>query len=204
MNPQRHEWTPQDFVAGELCLEFTNTVGDYSKTRDVERLTDWAALVDWAAAAGAVETTEAEVLRKIGRREPAAARRSLQALLNFRKLLFSVLSALAAGETLVQEDLDEVETIVRNALSAAHLKKKNQTFGWAVPSREISINTPLVRIALSALGLLQNGDLARLRECQRCSWLFVDRSKSHGRRWCRADACGNRARVARHYRTRAL
>jgi predicted RNA-binding Zn ribbon-like protein len=196
---QRHEWSSDDFVGEELCLEFTNTVGDYSKARDVERLTDWGALLDWAVASGALEATQAEVLRKIGRRDAAAARRSFQALLKFRNVLFRVLSALAAGRTPIPEDLDGVEIAVRDALRAAHLKKQTETFVWTIPQREISIKTPLARIALSALRLLQNEDLAWLRECQRCSWLFLDRSKSHGRRWCRAEACGNRARVARHY-----
>src|ERR1700730_2100037 len=203
MTPKMHEWSPQDFVAGELCLEFTNTVGDHSKTRDVERLTDWEALLKWAVAAGALDATEAQALRKISRRDPAAAGRSLQGLLNFRNVLFRMLSALAAGRTPVREDLEGVEIAVLGALRAAHLTQQNQTFGWAIRSSETSIKTPMARIALSMLRLLQGDDLSRLRECQRCSWLFLDRSKSHGRRWCRAEACGNRARGACHYQTRA-
>jgi predicted RNA-binding Zn ribbon-like protein len=198
-----HEWSPEDFVGGELCLEFTNTVGDHSKTRGVEWLTDWDALLDWAGAAGGLEATEAQQLRKIGRRDPAAAGRSLQRLLTFRNLLFRVLSTLAAGRTPVPDDLRAVEVAVLGALRAAHLIQQNQTFRWAVLPSETTMSTPLGRIALSTLRLLQGDDLARLRECQRCSWLFLDRSKNHGRRWCRADGCGNRARVARHYRARA-
>lgn len=203
MIPQPYEWSPQDFVAGELCLEFTNTVGDHSKTRDVERLTDWDALLRWGEAAGALNATEAQELRKIGGRDPAAARRSLQSLLNFRNVLFRVLSAVAAGHAPVREDLEAVEIAVLGALRSAHLTRQNQTFEWAIRRSESSMKTPLARIVLSTLRLLQSEELSRLRECQRCSWLFVDRSKSHGRRWCRADACGNRARVARHYQNRA-
>jgi predicted RNA-binding Zn ribbon-like protein len=203
MIPQSHEWSAQDFVAGELCLEFTNTVGDHSKTRDVERLTDWEALLQWAVAAGALTSTEAQELRKIGSRHSAAAKRSLQSLLHFRNVLFRALSALAAGNGPVREDLEAVEVTVLSALRSAHLVRQNQKFEWAIPDCESPLKTLWARIALSALRLLQGADLSLLRECQRCSWLFIDRSKSHGRRWCRADACGNRARVARHYRTRA-
>jgi predicted RNA-binding Zn ribbon-like protein len=203
MIPQPQEWSAQDLVAGELCLEFTNTVGDHSKTRDVERLTDWDALLRWAVAAGAVNATEAQELRKIGGRDSAAAKRSLQGLLHFRNVLFRVLSALAAGHRPVREDFERVEITVLEALRSAHLIPQNQTFEWAIRQSESPMKTLLARIALSALRLLQGADLSLLRECQRCSWLFIDRSKSHGRRWCRAHACGNRARVARHYRTRA-
>lgn len=203
MIAQRYEWSAEDFVGGELCLEFTNTVGDHSKTRDVERLTDWDAVLNWALAAGALNTTEVQELRRIGDRDPAAARRSLQSLLHFRDVLFRVLSALAAGQRPAQEDLEGVEAAVLGTLRSAHLIQQKEAFEWAVRHGESPMKTLLARIALSTLRLLQGADLSRLRECQRCSWLFLDRSKSHGRRWCRSDACGNRARVARHYRTRA-
>jgi predicted RNA-binding Zn ribbon-like protein len=201
MTSQSYEWSPQDFVAGELCLEFTNTVGDHFKTRDVERLTGWDALLQWAVPAGALDAAEAQEMRKMGGRDPATARRCLQSLLNFRNVLFRVLSALAAGHAPVREDLESIEIAVFGALRSARLTQQNQGFVWTIHQTESSLKTPLARIALSALRLLQGVDLSRLRECQRCSWLFVDRSKSHGRRWCRADACGNRARVSRHYRT---
>ncbi|MGH3319645.1 MAG: CGNR zinc finger domain-containing protein [Streptosporangiaceae bacterium] len=55
--------------------------------------------------------------------------------------------------------------------------------------------------------LLQSSDLAALRRCQNsaCGWLFLDRSRSHTRRWCSSADCGNRERVRRHasrHRTR--
>jgi len=198
-----HKWCPQDFVAGELCLEFLNTVGDHAKTRAIEWLTGWDALLDWAVAAGAVDASAAQELRKLGRRDPTAAGRFLQRLLEFRDLLFRVLSTLAAGRVPAGDDFERVEAVVLSTLRTAHLTRQRQTFRWAVRSSDVSMSTPLARIALSTLKLLQGDDLPRLRECQRCSWLFLDRSKSHGRLWCRAEACGNRARVARHYRARA-
>jgi predicted RNA-binding Zn ribbon-like protein len=201
MVAQRYEWSPHDFIGGELCLEFTNTVGDHSKTRDAERLTDWNAVLRWALAACALNAAEALELDKIGRRDTAAARRSLQSLLHFREVLFRVLSALAAGQRPVPEDLEGVNLAILGALRSARLTQQNRTFEWTVGDGEPAMETPLARIALSALRLLQDADLSRLRECQRCSWLFIDRSKSHGRRWCRSEACGNRARVARHYRS---
>ena len=77
--------------------------------------------------------------------------------------------------------------------------RRGECFEWTIESLDAPLNLVLFRVALSALKLLQGKELAYLRECQRCSWMFIDRSKSHGRRWCRAEGCGNRARVARHY-----
>src|SRR5262249_49452885 len=94
---QRHEWTPEDMVAGLLCLELTNTVGDHSKTRDTERLPDWEALLEWTDSVGALGRAEAQALRKIGSRDPASAQRALQTLLKFREAFFRTASALAAA-----------------------------------------------------------------------------------------------------------
>ena len=55
--------------------------------------------------------------------------------------------------------------------------------------------------ARSAISLLSNGaELARLRRCANpaCSMLFVNGDAR--RQWCTPNICGNRSRVARHYR----
>ena len=54
--------------------------------------------------------------------------------------------------------------------------------------------------ARSAIELLTNDDATRLRRCANpmCSMLFV--AETPRRQWCTPNICGNRARVARHYR----
>lgn len=55
-------------------------------------------------------------------------------------------------------------------------------------------------LAEAAADLLASEDVGRLRECAAddCVMLFV--AANPRRRWCTPDICGNRARVARHYR----
>jgi predicted RNA-binding Zn ribbon-like protein len=203
MSPTVHEWSREDFVAGELCLEFTNTVGDHTKTRSVEWLPDYRALAQWGVMVGVLEAAEAQEFRKLAARDATLERRSLRRLLVLRERLFRVLSSLAAGRPPDSKDLREVRVSVLAAYRASRLMQQDHHFEWTVPAIGTPMKSLTSRIALSAARLLQSDELARLRECQRCSWLFLDRSKSHGRRWCRPDACGNRARVARHYRSRA-
>jgi len=31
------------------------------------------------------------------------------------------------------------------------------------------------------------------------AWLFIDRSRTHRRRWCSMQTCGNRHKARRHY-----
>ncbi|MCI0410524.1 MAG: CGNR zinc finger domain-containing protein, partial [Acidobacteria bacterium] len=52
--------------------------------------------------------------------------------------------------------------------------------------------------------LLSEGDLTLVRKCENpaCILYFHDTTKNHARRWCSMRACGNRAKVAAHYRRR--
>jgi predicted RNA-binding Zn ribbon-like protein len=62
----------------------------------------------------------------------------------------------------------------------------------------------LAPVAESVADLLAHGDFDLVRRCasERCVLWFYDRTKGHGRRYCTAEGCGNRAKVAA-YRARA-
>ncbi len=204
MPTERYHWTPEDLVAGELCLEFTNTMGDLGKSREIERLTDWEAYLNWSLAAGALDAAEARELKKTGAGRSAQSRQALRVALELRATLYRALAALAAGRAPDRADFDWIELEIVKAVSSAHLRPSSGAYGWTASEDQTSPRTPITRILLSTLRLLQSPELPLLRECQRCSWLFIDRSKNHGRRWCRAQACGNRARVERHYRAHLM
>jgi predicted RNA-binding Zn ribbon-like protein len=48
-------------------------------------------------------------------------------------------------------------------------------------------------------------DFQYVKACEgdRCTLMFVDRTRGHARRWCSMSVCGNRAKQAAH-RERAL
>src|SRR6266699_1788185 len=56
---------------------------------------------------------------------------------------------------------------------------------------------PLVE---SAVSLLTSAKLERLGRCGRstCTWLFIDETRNHSRRWCEMASCGNVLKVRRH------
>lgn len=71
--------------------------------------------------------------------------------------------------------------------------------GGEVAERELSRSrsaSALAEIARAAIGLLGGPDRDRVRRCPSCGDRFL--ASRPDRRWCSA-ACGNRARVARHY-----
>jgi predicted RNA-binding Zn ribbon-like protein len=53
-------------------------------------------------------------------------------------------------------------------------------------------------IVASAVDLLTSGDIADVKKCDECDWLFLDSSKNRSRRFCKT-VCGDRARARRYY-----
>jgi len=61
---------------------------------------------------------------------------------------------------------------------------------------------PLFLIASEIAAFLASEERALVKRCEgtNCVLLFYDTTKSHTRRWCSMAGCGNREKVARHYR----
>ena len=69
--------------------------------------------------------------------------------------------------------------------------------------RQESAESIFVPVAEAAIDLLTTGDFDLVKRCenQTCVRWFFDQTKSHRRRWCSMELCGNRHKVAA-YRTR--
>lgn len=193
------EWDASDFVSGALCLDLTNTVGGRTKARDVERLTSFATAVAWSRAAKGINAEEAMALLRVAAERQTEAMRCLQEIRALRETLHGLFSAWAAGNPPQVSDEEQLRGIIAKAVAIARLVRDQDRCVWSVPVEATGLKTILVWCALSAMQLLVSKELIHLRECERCSWLFLDRSKNQRRRWCRTDACGNRARAASHY-----
>ena len=66
-----------------------------------------------------------------------------------------------------------------------------------------SVESIFAPVAEAAVDLLTTGDFDLVKRCeeQTCVRWFLDRTKSHRRRWCSMELCGNRHKVAA-YRAR--
>jgi predicted RNA-binding Zn ribbon-like protein len=94
-----------------------------------------------------------------------------------------------------------VEAAAREALAAATLRPNGAALGWSWPDGDPQ--TPVHRLALAAIELLTSEDeLALLRNCDACCWLFLDRSRNASRRWCSMADCGTEAKKRRYVQRR--
>jgi predicted RNA-binding Zn ribbon-like protein len=184
-------------VGGALVLDFVNTRDAWlNEAERHEFLPDYDALVAWALAAGAI----AAPLRRRPRGEQDAVHARALAL---REALFGVFAPLATGGTPARDAIAAVNAAWAELEARPRLDPATLAQGWTDAP-----DAPLGPVLASALALLRDGPLDRLKQCPGpdgwCGWLFLDRTKNRSRRWCSMAVCGNPAKMrARAARRRA-
>ncbi len=187
-----HFWQKFGFFGGHAALDFVNTLDDVDKRRSMEAIPDWTAAFAWARAAGLLSADEVKLLA-----EGASDEEELTALHRFREALWGLLSDLAAKRSPDEELAASVESEIKWALAAARLERDEASFGWRVSPEAFELKLLRARVALAVWDLMSRQDLSRLRECGRCTGLFLDHGRGRGRRWCRMNTCGNRTKTER-------
>ena len=184
-----------------LCLEFTNTVHAFGATPLDDDLHSYGDLVTWARTREAVDAATGRKLAAAARRDPRAAETAMVRARTLRASLYRIFSARASRSTPPSADLTLVNAAIRAAMAGGELAGEGDRFPWRWPVGSALDAAILRPIARSAAHLLTSHDLDRVVECsgKTCTWLVLDTSKNHSRKFCSALGCGNRTRVRRHY-----
>lgn len=111
--------------------------------------------------------------------------------------------------TLALRALEQRKAGKRVPLDGLNLFLADATIRLQLRAREHRLDLKRVYLASNAMqylaplaeaiaDLLANGDFDLVRRCEgeKCLLWFYDRTKGHRRRWCTAEGCGTRARVA--------
>lgn len=189
--------TADDLIAGHACLDFLNTTGGGAKSRENERLLSYQDLVEWALLSKVITNSQRTSLRRLAKASPEDAHASLARAQIFREALHHVFVAQARGGKAEEGPLQAVREEVSRCLIQSDLKQEAHGFSRSVDLKAAGLDTILLRVGLLANDLLLSDDLRLVKNCDRCSWLYLDRSKGGRRRWCSMRACGNRAKVQR-------
>ena len=90
-------------------------------------------------------------------------------------------------------------------MNSSRFEEGGACFSWTWDCNEEALDGVLWPVVRSAAELLTSEEAKLVRECasDTCTWLFVDRSRTHRRKWCDMAVCGNRAKARRHYQRRA-
>ena len=193
------EW-PVRFLGGDCVLDFLNTAGGTTKARDVERLNSYGDVLAWALAASIINDGECEELRRAAAASPDVANQCLDDLRNQRERIYNFVAASIAGRSIPEIDRVNVEGGMHAALQHARLAPaETQLLQWQLELNSAGLSLIKYRLDLAASTLLTGPSGRNIRQCEMCSWLFLDVSESKRRRWCSMAICGNRAKAQRHY-----
>lgn len=196
----------ESLVEPALCLDFANTVGTHDGTSPYDYLSSYADLAAWGHDAGVLTEQDAAALRQQAARRPAEADASLHAAIALREAIYRLFSSRIRRVAPSDADLATLNGALASAIQQMRLASASNGVAWEWIAREESLDLVLWPVAASAAALMASTDAGNVKECagRACAWLFLDTTKNHSRRYCRAEGCGNRARARRHYaRTRA-
>ncbi len=187
-------------VAGDVCLDFTNTVGGKRGLATREYLNSYADFVSWCQQAGLSNESTADALLRRGARQPGESVAALRRAIALREAIYRIFAALASDESPPVSDVDHLNAELSTHLGRLRVASGKKGFNWTWPNSDDALDQPLGPIARSAADLLTSPHLLeQVRQCEgdTCGWLFVDSTKNHSRRWCVMSDCGNVAKVRR-------
>lgn len=191
-----------DLDAGELCLDFANTLDWHASSRPIEMLNRYGDLLAWGRAAGLLNETEEEALLRTADQRPEAAGRVLEEARELREAIYRIFVAVSQGQAAAAQDLDILTDFWQRAVRSMRivLDQGEYRLGWDFSG--IDLGRVLWPVVDSAVRLLESEQRERVGQCQDdrgCGYLFLDTSRNRSRRWCSMDSCGNRAKAHRHY-----
>jgi predicted RNA-binding Zn ribbon-like protein len=191
------------FVGYYNCLDFVNSEFTKEGERRIDSLRSFADLVNWLCESRLFNRKQLECAQKSWGSEHAAER-MFQDALALRRALLAMAEKLATRRPVPRESLEAINKMIEKRPASVLRARSPRRFEEMT---RLDLHEPeqlMVPIAQSASDLLCHGDLALVKRCANpaCGIFFFDTSKNHTRRWCSTTECGNRMRVAAHYRKR--
>jgi predicted RNA-binding Zn ribbon-like protein len=196
-----------NFQAGDVALDFANTMDWHASEKPEELLNSYADLASWSLDYNLLSQAEADALHDEAGENPVVAAEALSFALDLRETIYRVFSAVAHQEPPVEEDLERLKVALLQALAASRLALKDGGFKWVwtydPPKDELlAFDHMLWPVTQAAMDLLLSEKLTQVGQCadeRGCGLLFIDTSRNHSRQWCSMDSCGNRAKAQRFY-----
>ena len=189
-------------MSEDVCLDFANTNDWHLSQHPVESLHNYAELVAWGKKNGILNAEMADQLSGLAAQQPSSAGHAYQSAIQAREAIFRIFSRRYANQPVAEDDLELLNSILREAMAYRELVPEGDNFTWKWANDIDPKNLVLWTVALSAANLLTSDKISRVRVCEDdrgCGALFIDMSKNHSRRWCSMESCGNRAKAQRHY-----
>ena len=187
------------FVGNHPCLDFINTelIVEGHRTDLLEECAD---VIEWLIRAKLLGANEGKgIAARLGQAEGVGLLSEAKA---FRVVLREMAEQIVARKPVPRS---VIETINRLLSKRPGYPQLLRTAGRVERHFYSSTQGPsqfLALLAEAASDLLCTKDLSLVKKCrnQACILFFYDTTKNHARQWCSMSICGNRMKVAAHYR----
>jgi predicted RNA-binding Zn ribbon-like protein len=184
-------------VAGHLALDFANTVDDPLGPLRYDHIADYPALLAWSVHIGTLPPDAASALRAAGERQPRRSAEVMRRATALRDAINGTFGAILDDPAGAARSWTELRPFIATAVGHADLPDPAPSWDFT------ELEAPLWPVAEAAYRLAVSPDLARLKRCAGCPWLFLDKSKNGSRRWCSMDDCGTERKKRRYVAKRA-
>jgi predicted RNA-binding Zn ribbon-like protein len=183
------EWSRFIFVAGRLCIDFTQTGGETGIRAYWERLHQPSDLANWLA------ESPLHLL------EVQPTPEEFTMALSLREAIWRAAQAVRQGEAPLAGDIDAINRAAAEPDLSPQWALDGSGRTWHSPT---TATAALSVIARDAIDLFSGELRSRIRECENpnCRLMFVDASRPGKRRWCLMKRCGNMSKTAQYRRSR--
>ena len=195
-------------LGGRLAIDFVNTAPSVPGASDA--LTNWSDLVAFLAATGTISLTRESTLRDLVQDAELETSALRTYALHLRAAIRQILEARISGLALDVNGIATINGILECTEGYERLEPVidadtgEQDWKMAPVSRVHGMEWLIASIARSAAELVAEGPAAPVRICAnpKCGLFFYDDSRTGDRKWCSMATCGNRTKVATHFRRR--
>jgi predicted RNA-binding Zn ribbon-like protein len=187
------------FVGNHPCLDFINTE-IMQGGRRVDLLGNDQDLLAWIEEAGLTDRTRPESVT--GRGELPVSEQTFQQAKTFRTVLRETVKRIVTRNPVSSSSVEAINEMLAHRTGSFELVRTRQGFTRQFHTDSSRDTWILGILAEAAADLLSNADLSLVKKCKNsaCILYFYDTTKNHTRNWCSMGLCGNRMKVAAHYR----
>lgn len=180
--------SPYIYLANNLAIDFVNTVlNQHEEVTDLLQSNSDLSL--WAHGAGLNIDTQLESF-------------NLMTALELRTAFKDSFTAKINNHKIPKKSLETVNKHLLNHSVQQILHLENNCYVLQAKNKKLTFSKFLGYLAHEAATLLASPQAEQVKRCcnENCILIFLDTSRSHKRRWCSMDICGNRAKAAKHYK----
>jgi len=187
------------FLGNHPCLDFINTQ-IVLEGRPIDLLTSFSDLIRWLAQAKLLAENPRQIERQWG--GETRGKQLLDEALAFRARLREMVERIASGKRVSQEAVEAINAQLQSRVGYPQVISHKGHFERVFRAEFHDHRRLIGLLAETASDLLCACDLALIKKCQNpaCVLLFYDTTRNHARHWCSMSLCGNRSKVAAHYR----